>query len=65
MLDSPPRAKELLGDTGYDADWFRHALTERGITAWIFQNHRKQRLDMTGLYRKRHGIENMLDRLKD
>jgi transposase len=35
MLDSLPRAKELLGDKGYDADWLRHALTERGITACI------------------------------
>ena len=26
MLDALPRAKELLGDRGYDADWFRQAL---------------------------------------
>jgi hypothetical protein len=26
---------ELLGDKGYDAEWFRQALAERGITACI------------------------------
>ena len=35
MLNALPRAKELLGDKGYDADWFRHALAKRGITACI------------------------------
>ena len=29
------RAKELLGDRGYHTDWFRAALTERGITLCI------------------------------
>jgi hypothetical protein len=32
MLAALPRARELLGDTGYDADWFRQALAERGIS---------------------------------
>jgi transposase len=35
MLDALPRAKALLGDRGYDADWFRAALAERKITACI------------------------------
>jgi transposase len=35
MLTALPKAKELLGDKGYDADWFRQALAERGITACI------------------------------
>ena len=35
MLDALPRAKALLGDRGYDADWFRDALAERGITPCI------------------------------
>ena len=35
MLDALPPAKQLLGDKGYDADWFRQALAERGITACI------------------------------
>lgn len=35
MIDAFPKAKALLADRGYDADWFRHALAERGITACI------------------------------
>ena len=35
MLTALPPAKELLGDRDYDADWFRKALVERGITACI------------------------------
>jgi transposase len=35
MLDALPRAKALLGDRGYDADWFRAALVKRGIAACI------------------------------
>ena len=32
LLDSLPRAQWLLGDRGYDADWFRDALQAKGIT---------------------------------
>lgn len=32
MLSSLPKAKVLLADRGYDADWFRWALNDRGIT---------------------------------
>ena len=35
MLDALPKAKTLLGDRGYDADWFRAALADRKITACI------------------------------
>jgi transposase len=35
MIDALPRAKALLADRGYDADWFRAALAERGIAACI------------------------------
>jgi len=35
MLGALPKAKTLLGDKGYDADWFRDALAARGITACI------------------------------
>ena len=35
LFDALPRAKELLGDKGYDSDWFRAALTARGITPCI------------------------------
>ena len=67
MLAAMPKAKELLGDKGYDADWFRQALAERGITACIpSKSNRKAPIqhDRT-LYRQRHKIENMFGRLKD
>ena len=35
MIDAFPKAKALLGDKGYDADWFRAALAEKGIAACI------------------------------
>ena len=46
MLNALPRAKELLGDKGYDADWFRQALAERGITPCIpSKSNRKTRIE--------------------
>jgi transposase len=67
MLPSLPKAEELLGDKGYDADWFRQALAERGITACIpsKSNRKKQIEHDRTLYRQRHKIENMFGRLKD
>jgi len=43
MTGDLPKAKALLGDKGYDADWFRNALAARKITAasrrYLFTNH--------------------------
>ena len=67
MLDALPKADAMLGDRGYDADWFRQALTDRGITPCIpSKANRKATIphDRT-LYRQRHKIENMFGRLKD
>ncbi len=67
MLNVLPRAKELLGDKGYDADWYRKALTERGTTVCIpSKSNRKIQIEHDRvLYRERHKIENMFGRLKD
>ncbi|GBQ95167.1 transposase [Gluconobacter cerinus NRIC 0229] len=35
LLDSLPMAQWMLTDRGYDADWFRDALEERGIRPCI------------------------------
>ena len=35
LLSAVPLAKMLLGEKGYDADWFRTALAERGSEARI------------------------------
>ncbi len=67
MIDALPPAAQLLGDKGYDADWFRQALAERGITACIpSKSNRKKPIEHDRkLYRQRHKIENMFGRLKD
>ncbi|MFB9979905.1 IS5 family transposase [Mesorhizobium kowhaii] len=67
MIGALPRAKALLGDRGYDAEWLRAALAERGITACIPSKiNRKVPIPHdTVLYRQRHRIENMFGRLKD
>jgi len=66
MLDALPGAKAMLGDRGYDADWFREALTERGIAPCIpSKTNRKLAIPHDRmLYRQRHKIENMFGRLK-
>ena len=67
MLGVLPPAKAMLGDRGYDVNWFRTALTARAITPCIpSKANRKLHIphDRT-LYRQRHKIENMFGRLKD
>ena len=67
LIDALPSAKQLLADKGYDADWFRRALAERGIMACIPSKlNRKNPIEHDRqLYRQRHKIENMFARLKD
>jgi hypothetical protein len=35
LLDALRKAQDLLGDQDYDSDWFRTALTERGVNPCI------------------------------
>ena len=67
MIDAFPKATSLLGDKGYDADWFREALADREIEACIpSKSNRKIQIPHdTILYRQRHKIEIMFGRLKD
>lgn len=67
MLSSLPKAKSLLADRGYDADWFRWALADQSITACIpSKASRKVPIPHDPvLYRQRHRIENAFGRLKD
>jgi transposase len=67
MLDVLPPADNLIGDKGYDSNWFRKALADRGIEPCIPPTRsRKQPIDYdTVLYRQRHRIENMFSKLKD
>ena len=67
MVHAFPKAKVLLGDRGYDADWFRNALIERGITPCIpSKSNRKAPIPHDrNLYRQRHKVENMFGKIKD
>jgi putative transposase len=67
LLDKLPDAKEMLGDRGYDSDWFRDALEAKGITPCIppRKNRKVQIAYDKTLYKQRHKIENMFGRLKD
>lgn len=67
MIDAFPRAKSLLADKGYDADWLRAALEQRGITPCISsKTNRKVPIPHdTVLYRQRHKVENMFGKLKN
>ena len=66
MIHALPRAKALLADRGYDADWFCAAPIERGTTPCIpSRSNRKSPIPHdTVLYRQRHRIENMLGKLR-
>lgn len=67
LLGDLPDAEWLLGDRGYDADWFREALIERGAPPCIpGRKSRKKavRYDKPR-YRRRNRIERMFGRLKD
>lgn len=67
LFSSLPKAKVLLGDKGYDSDWFRAALESQGIVACIppKANRKVQYYYDKQLYRQRHKIENLFGRIKD
>ena len=67
MLEALPKAKVLIGDRGYDADWLRQAIADRNIAACIPSKvNRKVPIPHdAALYRQRHKIEIMFGRLKD
>jgi len=66
-LDSLPKADWFLADRGYDADWLREALEDKGISACI--PGRKSRKTAVHYdkrrYKRRNRIEIMFGRLKD
>ena len=63
LLGSLPKAGWLLADRGYDADWFREALKDKGIKACI--PGRKSRKKAVKYDKRRNRIEIMFGRLKD
>ncbi len=67
LLGSLPAAEWLIADRGYDADWFREALKDKGIRACI--PGRKSRGNVVRYYKRRYKrrnrIEILFGRLKD
>ncbi|SEU08562.1 Transposase DDE domain-containing protein [Paracoccus homiensis] len=67
LLGSLPNVKWLLGDRGHDAGWFKKALKDKGIHAYI--PGRKQRKTPIKYdkrrYKRKNRIEIMFGRLKD
>lgn len=61
LLDELPKAQWLLGDRGYDADWFRDALQEKGIKPCI--PGRKSRNEPIKPDKRRYRIEIMFGHL--
>ncbi|QFU07198.1 Transposase DDE domain protein [Palleronia sp. THAF1] len=67
LLSSLPDADWLLGDRGYDADWFREDLINKKIKPCILGRKSRDtpvKYDKRR-YRKRNRIEIMFGRLKD
>lgn len=67
LLASLPQARELLADRDYDADWFRNALSRKGITLCI-PGRRSRKTPVAydkELYKQWNKIEIMFGRLKD
>ena len=67
LLGSLPAAEWMIADRGYDADWFRDALKDKGIRPCIpgrKSRGKTVRYDKRR-YRRRNGIEIMFGRLKD
>ena len=67
LLSAIPKAWALLADRGYDADWFRKALIDMGVSPCTpSRSGRKEPMPHDiDLYRKRHRVENTFARLKD
>lgn len=67
LLDELPKAKWLLADRGYDADWYRDALQAKGITPCVpGRKSRKKTIKYDKRrYKRRNRIEIMFGRLKD
>ena len=67
LLGGLPSAQWLLADRGYDADWFREALQDKGIKARI-PGRKARRTHIKydkRRYKRRNRIEIMFRRLKD
>ena len=67
LLAELPKAKRILGDKGYDADWLREELKARSLSICIpaRRGRRRPASHNKRLHKKRHRIENAFARPKD
>jgi len=67
LLKGLPQVEWLLGDRGYDADWFRERLKGKGIRACIprRKQHKVSVKYEKRRYKSRNRIEIIVGRLKD
>ncbi|MEO9515962.1 MAG: IS5 family transposase [Paracoccaceae bacterium] len=67
LMNGLPEAEWLLADRGYDADWFRDTLIEKGTKPCIpGRKSRKKTIKYDKRrYKRRNRIERMFGRLKD
>lgn len=67
LVGGLPKSQNLLAGRGYDADWFREALTDIGIARCIpARRGRKVAIQNDAkLHKRRHRIENSFAHLKD
>jgi len=66
-MNGLPEADWLLADRGYDADWFRETLVDKGTTPCIpGRKSRKKTVNYDKRrYKRRNRIERIFGRLKD
>ena len=67
LMNGLPEAEWLLADRGYDADWFRETLVDKGKKPCIHgRKSRKTTIKYDKRrYKRRNRIERMFGRLKD
>ena len=67
LMKGLPEAEWLLADRGYDAEWFRKALVDKGTMPCIpGRKSRKKNIKYDKRrYKRRNRIERMFGRLKD
>lgn len=67
MLTALPNADTLIADRGYDSNWYREALADKGIAPCIpGRKNRKETIQYDEvLYKQRNLVERMFGRLKD
>ncbi len=67
LMNGLPEAEWLLADRGYDADWFRETLADKGTKPCIpGRKSRKKAVKYDKRrYKRRNRIERMFGRLKD